>query len=300
MKPLGDRALARLRQVAAMPDLGGSRYRVVRELGRGGMGVVYLAEDGELGRQVALKVFHLDDVDEALRERLRQEARTLARLEHPNIVPVYDLGTAADGRLFYTMKYVEGLRLGEWNALPSRSLPEKLRLFERLCEAIAFSHARGLLHRDLKPANIMVGAFGECFVMDWGLAKAIGEVEAQVVGTPGYRAPEQEVAGQPASPAADIYALGRILAGMVGSEAPRPVAAIIVRAQAAAAADRYGSAEALGRDVLHYLDGLAVSAYAETRLEAAARLLRRHQVLVWLLATYVIVRTAIFLATHFR
>ncbi len=296
---LGDRALARLRQVAALPDLGGGRYTVLRELGRGGMGVVYLAEDQDLGRTVALKVFHLDDVDPALRERLRQEARTLASLEHPNIVPVYDLGAAADGRLFYTMKYVEGQRLDEW-AATGHTLPERLRLFERLCAAIAYAHAHGLVHRDLKPANIMAGSFGECFVMDWGLAKAAGESEPHIVGTPAYMAPEQAVADALVDPRADVYSLGRILAGLAGDAAPKPVAAIVNKAVNPDLAQRYPSAKELAADVLNYLDGLAVSAHRETWREALGRHLRRHQVVLLLIATYVVVRTAIFLATRFR
>ncbi|MBL8212879.1 MAG: serine/threonine protein kinase [Bryobacterales bacterium] len=294
---LGDRALTRLRQVAALPDLGGGRYTLMRELGRGGMGVVYLAEDRDLGRTVALKVFHLDDVDAALRERLRQEARTLARLEHPNIVPVYDLGTAADGRLFYTMKFVEGQRLDHWATGP-HTLQERLRIFERLCEAIAYVHACGLTHRDLKPANIMVGSFGECFVMDWGLAKPAGETEPHIVGTPAYRAPEQAVAGAAADPRADVFSLGRILDGLAGDAAPKPLSAIVTKAVSPSPADRYPCAKELAADVLNYLDGLAVSAHRETWLELLGRQMQRHQIVLLLIVTYVVVRTVIFLATR--
>ena len=295
---LGDRALVRLRQVAALPDLGGGRYTVLRELGRGGMGVVYLAEDHDLGRTVALKVFHLDDVDPALRERLRQEARTLASLEHPNIVPVYDLGAAADGRLFYTMKYVEGQRLDEW-AAGGHTLPERLRLFERLSAAIAYTHAHGLVHRDLKPANIMAGSFGECFVMDWGLAKAAGETEPHIVGTPAYMAPEQAVADALVDARADVYSLGRILAGLAGDATPKPVAAVVYKAVSPDVAQRYPSAKELGADILNYLDGLAVSAHRETWREALGRHLPPHQEVLLLIATYAVVRTAIFLAARF-
>jgi len=296
MKPLDDAALARLRRAAALPDLGdSSRYTLLRELGRGGMGVVYLAEDRDLGRQVALKVFHLDDVDPLLRERLRQEARTLARLEHPNICPVYDLGTAADGRLFYVMKYVEGERLDRWAEAGARSLPEKLRLFERLCEAMAFAHARGTVHCDLKPQNVMVGSFGEVFVMDWGLARATGDAEPQIAGTPGYMAPEQGSAA--ADPRADVYALGGILASRAGPAAPKPVAAIATKARAAAPGERYASARDLATDVLNYLDGLAVSAHRETGWEALTRFARRNRTLLVLLLTYVVVRLAILLFT---
>src|SRR5689334_25096432 len=146
MRPLSDKALDRLRVAAALPDFDGTRYRLVRELGHGGMGAVYLAEDSLLERKVAIKVFHLDDASADLAERMRHEARTLARLEHPNIVPVYDFGELPGGRLFYSMKYVEGSRLDEQTG---QTLPGKLRLFESICEAVAYAHARGVVHRDL-------------------------------------------------------------------------------------------------------------------------------------------------------
>ena len=110
--------------------------------------------------------------DGDLANRLMREARVLARLEHPGIVPVHDVGTLADGRVFYTMKFVEGQRLDKLIE-GVESVQDRLRLFLRICEAVAFAHARGVLHRDLKPANVMVGPFGEVLVMDWGLAKIL-------------------------------------------------------------------------------------------------------------------------------
>src|SRR5262249_3937250 len=139
---------------------------------RGGMGVVYAAQDEMLERRVALKVLDVPDPDGGLASRLNREARVLARLEHPGIVPVHDVGTLADGRVFYTMKFVEGQRLDK-HIQSVLSLPDRLRLFLRICDSVAFAHARGVLHRDLKPANVMIGAFGEVLVMDWGLAKIL-------------------------------------------------------------------------------------------------------------------------------
>src|SRR5271154_4135112 len=151
-----------------VPDLAGTRYSIVRHLARGGMGSVWLAEDTVLNRRVALKVLDLIAPQDNLGTRLFQEARILAGLEHPGIVPVHDAGALTDGRAFYCMKYVEGQTLAQHVA--GKSLPEKLRLLERIAEPLDFAHARGFVHRDLKPENIMIGAFGEVLIMDWGLA----------------------------------------------------------------------------------------------------------------------------------
>jgi len=171
MNFLSDDVLRRLRSIADLPDFSGTRYRLLEFVARGGMGAVYLAEDTSLHRHVALKVLDPAASSPDLAARLLREARVLARLEHPCIVPVHDVGTLSDGRVFYAMKFVEGHRIDRHLAqLPS--IPERLRLFTKICEAVAFAHARGILHRDLKPENIMVGPFGEVLVMDWGLAKS--------------------------------------------------------------------------------------------------------------------------------
>ena len=141
------------------------------------MGAVYLATDTELDRRVALKVLDVADPAGQLAARLVQEARILARLEHPGVVPIHDVGKLPDGRLFYAMKYVDGERLDHF-AQSEASLPERLRVFGKICEAVAFAHSRGVLHRDLKPQNIMVGAFGEVLVLDWGVAKVLGSSES--------------------------------------------------------------------------------------------------------------------------
>ncbi len=173
MSWLSDKTVAHLRDAASEPDLSGTAYRFVAALGRGGMGAVFLVEDTRLGRRVAMKVLDLADRAGELEARLLREARVLAQIEHPGIVPVHDVGALADGRVFYTMKYVEGKRLDEW-AARAGALAERLRLFEKICEPVAFAHSRGVLHRDLKPANVMVGLFGEVLVMDWGVAKILG------------------------------------------------------------------------------------------------------------------------------
>jgi serine/threonine-protein kinase len=172
MRWIADQVLDHVRRVSDEPDLGATKYRLIGPLGRGGMGTVYLVEDRDLGRQVALKVGASAAATPELGERLRREAQVLARLEHPGIVPVHDVGVLDDGRIYYVMKHVRGERLDTWlRHAPGR--PAALRLFQRICEAVAFAHAHGVVHRDLKPSNVMVGEFGEALVMDWGLAKAM-------------------------------------------------------------------------------------------------------------------------------
>jgi serine/threonine protein kinase len=228
---------------------------LLERIARGGMGVVYAAEDEKLERRVALKVLDVPGTDGDLANRLMREARVLARLEHPGIVPVHDVGTLADGRVFYTMKFVEGQRLDKFIE-GVESVQDRLRLFLRICEAVAFAHARGVLHRDLKPANIMVGPFGEVLVMDWGLAKILrseapssnreADPEATilekpkrpddasdstkssaitghgtVMGTPGYMSPEQargEV--EVLDVRSDIFSLGALLRFILTQKTP--------------------------------------------------------------------------------
>src|SRR5688572_25281440 len=164
--------LNHLRELAAHPDFASTKYRVIRELARGGMGTVYLAEDNELNRQVAVKVLNTPETSNDLRERMTREAQIIARLEHPGIVPVHDVGTLPDGRVFYAMKYVRGSSLDEY-AAQTDSMRDRLRKFQAACDAVAFAHAHGVIHRDLKPQNIMIGSFGEVLVLDWGVAKIL-------------------------------------------------------------------------------------------------------------------------------
>src|SRR5207248_5433675 len=146
---LDDGALSRLRAAVREPDLSRTKYRLAGVAGTGGMGTVYVVEDTELKRRVALKV--IDVPDAGIEARLRREAQVLARLEHPGIVPVHEVGTLPDGRVFYTMKWVQGDRLDRHLARGSISLTERLRLFLRIADPVAFAHAHGVLHRDLKP-----------------------------------------------------------------------------------------------------------------------------------------------------
>ena len=172
MKWLSDDRLDHLRSIVGNPDFSSTKYNFVKELGRGGMGTVYLAEDTELDRLVAIKVLNTPEVTDDLRNRMIREAQIIARLEHPGIVPVHDVGTLPDGRIYYAMKFVRGSRLDEY-AAEGASLRDRLRKFQAVCDAVAFAHAHGVIHRDLKPQNIMIGSFGEVLVLDWGVAKIL-------------------------------------------------------------------------------------------------------------------------------
>lgn len=224
------------------------RYRIQEEVARGGMGQILRASDRDLRRDVAMKVM-LDGAEGRARARFVEEAQVTAQLEHPNIVPVHELGVDVEGRPFFTMKLVKGRSLGEVlkgvRENPERfseyGLGRLLGVFVNVCNAVAFAHSRGVLHRDLKPANLMLGDFGEVLVMDWGLAKVKGKefpataasprsidaealvttsrsgapgltMDGTVMGTPFYMAPEQaagEIDGIDAR--TDVYALGAIL-----------------------------------------------------------------------------------------
>ena len=175
---LPDATVSHLRAVAAPlpdmpPDLSHTHYELRGVLGSGGMGTVYRAWDRKLGREVALKVVNANAPAD-LAHRAVREAGTLARLEHPGLVPVHEVGKLPDGRAFYTMKLVRGKRL-DAALLEMTTLAERLGVFERICEAVAFAHAHGVVHRDLKPENVMIGEFGETLVLDWGAAKVTGQ-----------------------------------------------------------------------------------------------------------------------------
>jgi serine/threonine protein kinase len=273
---LGDSVLDHLRRVAALPDLSGTRYELEGEIGRGGMGIVYAARDRVLNRRVALKVLDLTPAG---------EAQLIAALEHPAIVPVYEAGTLPDGREFYAMKLIRGARLDHYLAAQP-TLAERLRLIWRIGEAVAYAHSHGVIHRDLKPQNVMVGEFGEVYVMDWG-------VEA-IAGTPAFRAPEVLLDQR-----SDIYALGALLRFLLPKPTPPALAAIADKAMSADPAARYPEVPALLAEIERFEQGMAVEAWPEPLWHRLRRFASRNAVLLWLLAAYTFAKFLIFFLRKF-
>ncbi len=196
-----------------------ARYQLGPVVGSGGMGRVFAVEDRDLGRTVAVKTIHPDWRDPLNLTRFINEARATSQLQHPNILSVYDLGIDGQGTPFYTMPLVTGrtlsevvthLQTGDLAAHQEFSLARRLLMLQQLCEAIQYTHDRGVLHRDIKPENVMVGTFGELYLMDWGLASGSLETASdQVVGTPGYMAPELLSRGE-STQSGDLYSLGAL------------------------------------------------------------------------------------------
>jgi serine/threonine-protein kinase len=238
--------LPRVEMVGAIPRLvvqGKPRYERTRRLGAGGLGEVDGARDNDIGRDVAVKRLRPEVTSNAALARFVEEVRTIGRLEHPNIVPIHDVGVDERGEYYFVMKYVDGetlesivekLAAGDAEYHARYGFERRVQIFMALLEAVAFAHAKGIVHRDIKPANVMVGQYGEVVLMDWGIAKRLrGEGEApiegapapagtakrgalfatmagEIVGTPAYMSPEQARA-EAVDERTDLYSLSVLL-----------------------------------------------------------------------------------------
>ncbi len=308
------RSLAKSSQtgVSAHPSFVG-RYRIIRLLGEGGMGTVYEAEQDEPRRIVALKMIRLGLATPDLLNRFRQEGQILAGLSHPSIARLLDAGYTDAGAPFLVMEYVKGLPITQWCEEHKLNLPARLRLFQRLCDAVQFAHQNLVVHRDLKPANVLVTADGQSKLLDFGIAKltdsnadATRTVENAL--TLEYASPEQ-VRGGPVTTATDIYSLGILLYELItGTQLnvftssslgdaidcicnrdPAPpdatnvsafaedLHAIVLKAMRKEPQERYPSVKALGDDIERYLTSQPVLARRGTFSYVAAKFARRHR-----------------------
>jgi eukaryotic-like serine/threonine-protein kinase len=251
-------------------------YAFGEVIGQGGIGEVRAAHDLRIGRDVAIKRLRADNPAPDEVNRFLREARIQARLDHPAIPPVHELGAGPDGKPFFTMKRLVGQTMTDQLASPEPNRQRLLRAFAEVCQAIDFAHARGVVHCDLKPGNIMVGEYGDVYVIDWGLSRVVGEAVTEVVtddidsldtksgdilGTPGYMAPEQLQRADSGRPA-DIYALGSILFEILAGEplhprGPTAIASTVGNEAVTSAAKRRPD-----RAVPPELDGLCVAMLA--------------------------------------
>src|SRR5262249_46703789 len=207
-----------------------ARYRLIRVLGEGGMGMVYEAEQDNPRRTVALKVIRPGLTSAFLLRRFAREAQILGRLRHPGIAQVYDAGVAEGGQPYFAMELIAGLPLDRYASEHALDAPGRLELLARVCDAVQHAHERGVIHRDLKPANVLVEPSGQPRVLDFGVARAAdlgqtaggGRTEAgQLLGTLAYMSPEQ-ASGDPSAlgPRTDVYALGVILYELLAHQLP--------------------------------------------------------------------------------
>src|SRR5262245_6435427 len=253
-------------------------YTLGEIIGRGGGGEVVRALDKRIGRHVAFKRMRNQPTDDAVARFLR-EARIQARLDHPAIVPVYEVGRDNEGRPFFTMKQLTGTTLG--SMLVSGALPRQrlLRDFVEVCRAVEFAHAHSIVHRDLKPSNIMLGDYAEVYVLDWGVSRviedgvvdpAMGDIESlepgvtsgELLGTPGYMAPEQIHSPQSVDRPADIYALGSILFEVLAGEPLHPRGQLALQTTLAGEVVKSPAQRRPDRGVAPELDAVCVAALA--------------------------------------
>ena len=291
----------------ALPFRQIGRYRIVKLLGEGGMGVVYLARRDDLGSMAAIKILRDAWFSPERRERFAAEQRTLAQLNHPSIARLYDADTLPDGTPWFAMEYVEGLPLTDFCAARNASVPERLRLFRKVCEAVQHAHLHAVIHRDLKPSNILVREDGGVRLLDFGIAKQLDGSPERTrtilrMMTPAYAAPEQ-IRGERVGIYTDVYALGVILYELLAGKLPFDLSrrtpgeaeiliaerepekpcgipdldVMCLTAMRKTPERRYASAEALIRDVDHYLKGEPLEAQPDTLRYRAGKFVRRNR-----------------------
>lgn len=280
-------------------------YKIIREIGRGGMGAVYLAErtDGEFEQKVALKIIKRGtDTDEILR-RFRLERQILAELNHPFIARLFDGGTTADGLPYFVMEYVEGLPLNRFCTEKNLDIKARLELFRQVCAAVQYAHQHLIIHRDIKPSNILVTDEGTPKLLDFGIAKLLkeqsgGETQTRHFAfTPEYASPEQ-LRGERVTTASDIYSLGVVLAELIRgyeqthsklrlsskkTEDQRPKSDLQAILQTALREEpelRYSSVAQLSEDINRYLQGLPVVAQKDSFAYRAKKFIRRNKIAV--------------------
>jgi eukaryotic-like serine/threonine-protein kinase len=262
------------------------RYELRDQLGKGGMGEVLRATDRQLGRDVAIKRLHAAIATGEAEVRFLREARIQGQLDHPAIPPVHEMARDAEGRPFFVMKRLSGdgldailrkLVARDRAAVAGFPRPRLLRAFVDVCMAMEFAHAKGIVHRDLKPANVMLGDYGEVYVLDWGIARMLGEDQetplprarieeaatsaGTMMGTPGYMSPDQ-IEDARVGPPADVYALGCILFEVLAGAPLHPRGEAGIASALEGAADARASRRAPDREVPPELDALCVRATA--------------------------------------
>ncbi len=330
----------RLRRVAAHSPRE-SRYTILGEIARGGMGRVLRVWDEDLRRMLAMKIIEVPEGTENERavERFVEEAQVTGQLDHPGIVPVHEIGIDGENHIYYTMPLVKGqdlrkvfglARAGDegWN--PTRAV----QALVKVGETVAYAHQKGVIHRDLKPSNIMVGRFGEVFVMDWGLALRRDRARVgAIVGTPAYMPPEQARGDVKVGPQVDVYALGAILYELLSGhlpygdatdsawssllvdrilvDPPTPLArvdrrippeliAVCEKAMERDMADRYATVAELTEDLRCYLDGRVVAAYESGRWARLRKWVTRNPRLAATLATIAVLLAALAFERNLR
>ena len=256
-------------------------YRLERLLGEGGMGVVYLGARDDLASYAAIKILRDAWLSPARRERFLFEQRTLAQLNHPLIAKLYDADTLPDGTPWFAMEYVEGVAITEYCQRERLGPEQRLRVFLQVLQAVQHAHQHAVIHRDLKPANILVTKEGVVKLLDFGIAKPMDDsIDQTMTGlrlmTPAYAAPEQ-LRGERVGVYSDVYSLGVILRELVPETVSADFEILCQTALHAEPARRYNSADALLRDIRHYLAGEPLEARPDRFSYRAAKFIRRNR-----------------------